>query len=197
MKEMWDKRYAAREYAYGILPNKYFAAQLRNLKPGRLLLPAEGEGRNAVFAAELGWQVTAFDISKEGKEKALKLAVDKGVKIDYLLQGFNDVQFDSESFDCIGLIYAHLPSAMRQIVYPQLISYLKKGGSAILEGFSEKQIIYNSGGPKDLDFLFTIDKLKGHFSEFDQLNIRDASVVLDEGQYHQGKAEVIQIKAIK
>lgn len=197
MKEMWDERYAADEYAYGTSPNKYFAEKLKGLEPGNILLPAEGEGRNAVYAAELGWKVTAFDISSEGRRKALKLAQEKGVEIDYLLLGFQDIDFEKESFDCLGLIYAHLPSPMRLKIYPQLYSYVKKGGSIILEGFSEKQLGLNSGGPKELDFLFTTEKLKQSFPSFSQSSFVEAQIELNEGSYHQGKAEVIQLFGVK
>ena len=77
MKEFWEIRYAEKQYAYGENPNVYFKEQLDKLKPGKILLPAEGEGRNAVYAAKQGWEVMAFDLSSEGKNKAEKLAAKK------------------------------------------------------------------------------------------------------------------------
>ena len=75
---MWDKRYNSPEYVYGKEPNEFFAAELKKLKPGLILLPAEGEGRNAVFAAEQGWKVHAFDSSQVAEDKALSLAAGLG-----------------------------------------------------------------------------------------------------------------------
>ena len=74
MKNFWDERYKAKAYVYGKEPNQYFAEKLRELEPGKILLPAEGEGRNAVFAARQGWEVSAFDSSSEGRKKAFLLA---------------------------------------------------------------------------------------------------------------------------
>ena len=85
MKEMWDQRFASEEYAYGTQPNLYFKEKLTGLEPGTLLLPAEGEGRNAVFAAGLGWEVRAMDFSGQGRIKALKLAERMGVQLDYTI----------------------------------------------------------------------------------------------------------------
>lgn len=81
-KNKWDKRYSSEEFAYGEEPNKYLKQQLDKLKVGTILFPAEGEGRNAVYAALLGWNVFAFDISKEGKKKALQLAKSNNVMIN-------------------------------------------------------------------------------------------------------------------
>ncbi|MDX1604123.1 MAG: SAM-dependent methyltransferase, partial [Salinimicrobium sediminis] len=83
MQEFWNERYQREEYIYGKDPNEYLKAQLKNLTPGRILFPAEGEGRNAVHAAKKGWQVSAFDQSEEGRKKALRLAEAEGVEIDY------------------------------------------------------------------------------------------------------------------
>ena len=78
---MWDTRYGKDEYAYGTEPNQFLKEKLEDLEPGSILFPAEGEGRNAVYAAQLGWKVSAFDISEVGKQKALKLAGQKKVSI--------------------------------------------------------------------------------------------------------------------
>ena len=79
----WNDRYSNEEFAYGEEPNNYLKEQLEKLNPGTILFPAEGEGRNAVFAAKLGWEVWAFDISAEGKDKAMKLVATNNVAIDY------------------------------------------------------------------------------------------------------------------
>ncbi|MDT7829762.1 class I SAM-dependent methyltransferase [Pricia sp. S334] len=89
----WNQRFAKEGYTYGKDPNVYLREQLTTLPPGKILFPAEGEGRNAVFAAKLGWEVSAFDISVEGKKKALKLAEAEGVTIDYQVGTLDAVSF--------------------------------------------------------------------------------------------------------
>ena len=113
MNNFWNERYKADDYAYGIEPNKFLKNQLKNITPGNILFPAEGEGRNAVYAATIGWQVTAFDPSIEGKRKAELLAMKKGVSIDYRIEDYEFVEFPVESFDCIALIFAHMNPVKR------------------------------------------------------------------------------------
>src|SRR6476660_9748257 len=113
MNESWverlNDRYSKDEFAYGEQPNNYLKAQLEKLDVGTILFPAEGEGRNAVFAAKLGWTVSAFDISVEGKNKAFRLAEANQVTIDYRVGELESLNYDSEQFDAMALIYAHFP----------------------------------------------------------------------------------------
>jgi len=106
MKEFWNERFAQKIYTYGKAPNVFFANQINKLQKGTLLLPAEGEGRNAVYAAIKGWNVTAFDYSEEGRKKALSLSREYDVEIDYQIQHADEFS-DSEKYDAIALIYAH------------------------------------------------------------------------------------------
>src|SRR5215213_10286082 len=102
--ERWNDRYSKDECAYGEQPNNYLKEQLEKLAVGTILFPAEGEGRNAVFAAKLGWTVSAFDISVEGKNKALRLAETNKVAIDYQVGELQTLKYDTEQFDAIALI---------------------------------------------------------------------------------------------
>lgn len=108
MKEFWNTRYAAPEFAYGVEPNLFFKTQIDALPVGKILLPSEGEGRNAVYAASLGWNVTAFDYSEEGQQKALELAEKHGVTIYYTIADASEFQTD-EKFDVVALIFSHFP----------------------------------------------------------------------------------------
>src|SRR5680860_901350 len=108
MDDFWNERYGIEEYVYGTEPNQFYKEQLEKLSPGKILFPAEGEGRNAVFAAKQGWQVTAFDPSIEGKRKAEFLATKNDVTIDYQIDNYDSVDFEKESFDYIVLIFAHM-----------------------------------------------------------------------------------------
>tara|TARA_R110002050_G_scaffold300586_1_gene470633 strand:+ start:5390 stop:5989 length:600 start_codon:yes stop_codon:yes gene_type:complete len=193
MKEFWDKRYANKEMAYGEDANLFFAQQLSKLKARKILLPAEGEGRNAIHSAKLGWQVSAFDISKEGKQKAEQLAQRTGVTIDYTVGGLEEISYQKESFDAIALIYAHFPAPAKSKYHKILASYLKKGGTLILEGFSKKQIeTPESGGPKKAEMLFSVKEIKQDFDDFEIMELSEREIVLNEGLYHKGKGSVIR-----
>ncbi|MFZ1855801.1 MAG: class I SAM-dependent methyltransferase, partial [Chitinophagaceae bacterium] len=124
----WNDRYSANEFAYGEQPNNYLKEQLEKLPVGTILFPAEGEGRNAVFAATLGWAVSAFDISAEGKKKALQLATKNNTTIDYVVSQLEELQYAPEQFDAIALIYAHFPAAIKSSLHKALDKYLRKGG---------------------------------------------------------------------
>ncbi len=193
MKSFWDERYAAPEYVYGETPNAFFKSQLERLSPGLLLLPCEGEGRNAVFAAQMGWAVAAFDRSEMGRDKALRLAERKAVQINYQICDWSEASYPAESFDAIALIFAHLPAAIRAAAHQQLIPYLKPGGMLILEGFNPQQLQYQTGGPKDSTMLFTEAILQHDFAELELLELYETEEELDEGPYHSGVAAVIRL----
>ncbi len=197
MNDFWNERYAATEYAYGTEPNQFFKEQLEKLNPGKILFPAEGEGRNAVYAAKMGWQVYAFDPSTKGKRKAEKLASANGVSIDYQIAGYEDVNYTPHFFDCIVLIFAHTHPLKRNEVHQKLISFLKPGGTLVLEGFSKNQISYNTGGPRDVNMLFSKKEMESDFGLFSELTIAETDIILNEGPFHQGKAAVIRILGVK
>ncbi len=197
MKEFWNQRYNEKEYVYGTSPNVYFKECLDKLKPGKLLLPAEGEGRNAVYAASAGWVVDAFDYSESAKEKAEQLAKSQGVSFNYEIAEVQQFIADGKAYDAIGLIYAHQPSAFRFQFHQQLVKALKPGGYVILECFRPEQIPLASGGPKSLDLLYTKDILEADFNQLQILEMNELTTVLQEGAYHAGEAEVIRMLARK
>lgn len=197
MRELWNARYNSEEYVYGVNPNTFFEAQLLNLKPGKILLAAEGEGRNAVFAASVSWKVYAFDFSEEARKKALKLADRNKVSIVYSLASFEDISYEPEFFDCIALIYAHQPSVKRKIYHQKLLSYLKPGGSIILEAFSKKQLNNNTGGPKDIDLLYCLNDLEEDFGELTSYDIKEENIFLEEGLLHSGMASIVRMTGTK
>ena len=120
----WNERYSQEAFAYGEAPNHYLKEQLIKLPVGSILFPAEGEGRNAVFAATSGWQVSAFDISQEGKNKALKLADKNQVSIDYQVGALDVLNYEPEQFDAIALIYAHFPANIKSAYHKKLDHFL-------------------------------------------------------------------------
>jgi len=168
MKNQWDERYASDEYVYGIEPNEYLKNKLANLMPDRILFPAEGEGRNAVYAASQGWATDAFDQSAEGQKKALKLAGRKGVTINYRIHSLDDWDPQPEHYDCVALIFVHLPEKLRHKVHQAVVKALKPGGVLILEAFSMHQLSRTSGGPKTAGLLYSLEQIA---SDFDCLHL--------------------------
>lgn len=195
--EKWDQRYAEEEFAYGEQPNNFLQQQLSLLKPGKILFPAEGEGRNAVFAAGLGWAVSAFDISIEGQKKALKLAEKKQVAIDYRVGELQELNYTEGQFDVIALIYAHFPANIKSLVHQTLDKYLNTGGLIIFEAFSKSHLDYlakdkKMGGPRDIESLFSLEEIKADFNNYEILELLETEIHLNEGTYHSGQGSVIR-----
>ena len=197
MQDQWDERYARQEYIYGTEPNGFLREKLALLKPGMILFPAEGEGRNAVFAASMGWSVDAFDQSYEGQKKALRLAALKGVSINYTIQSLSIWNPEPDQYDCIALIFVHLPEGLRRKVHAEVLKSLKPGGTLILEAFTVHQLPRTSGGPKTVELLFTKEMIESDFSDLNSAEISENQVILNEGPLHQGLADVIQLFGYK
>lgn len=197
MQNQWDQRYIRQEYVYGTEPNNFLKEKLALLKPGRILFPAEGEGRNAVYAATQGWETDAFDQSVEGQKKAMLLADSKGVSINYYIELLDNWHPEPEQYDCIALVFVHLPDNLRQQVHQVAIRVLKPGGMLILEAFSVTQMTRTSGGPKTADMLYTSELLQNDFKQLLKLECCENQVTLDEGPLHQGIAEVVQLSGFK
>ena len=193
MQNHWDERYSSQEYIYGTEPNGFLKEQLPKLKPGRILFPAEGEGRNAVYAATLGWETDAFDQSVEGQKKAMQLARNKGVSIDYEILALENWNPEPDQYDCIALIFVHLPDGLRQQVHQAAIKSLKPGGTLILHAFTINQLPRTSGGPKTAELLFSKELLEQDFKNIDIIELKETQVMLEEGQLHQGLADVVQL----
>lgn len=193
----WDDRYSKDEFAYGEEPNHYLKEQLTKIKVGKILFPAEGEGRNAVYAAKIGWTVSAFDISNEGKSKALRLAKKNNATIDYKVGELETLDFEHKQFDTIALIYAHFPADIKSQYHKLLDNYLKNDGIIIFEAFSKKHIDYVTanekvGGPKDIDSLFSIDEIKADFPNYEIIELEEKEIELNEGIFHNGTGSVIR-----
>jgi SAM-dependent methyltransferase len=193
LQSMWDKRYSLKEFNYGSTPNLYFRSRIRSLSPGKILLVCEGEGRNAVYAAYQGWKTVAMDYSEVGREKALKLAETKNVKLEYHLSPVETFEFPTAEFDAVGLIFAHFEPILRTYVHAQVRKTLKQDGRLIFEAFNKEQIDKFSGGPTDINMLYDLEDLKNDFAGFEFEECLKTQVILNEGICHVGKSEVIRI----
>ena len=201
LRMMWDERYSEHGFAYGVEPNDFLAATLPTLnlpKDASCLFLAEGEGRNAVWAAEQGFQVVAVDSSTVGLEKAQTLARERGVSIQTEVADLGDYDFDVARWDCIVGIFCHLPPMIRQRVLAAIPEALKPGGVFVLEGYTPKQLEYKTGGPHASDLMYTSEILKTAFEgklEIERNEELMREVV--EGKYHSGLAAVVQCIARK
>lgn len=198
MKEFWNSRYKAEAFAYGEQPNEFLKLQLGKIdRTGKILFPADGEGRNSVYAATSGWEVTAFDISEAGKDKALSLAEKHKTSINYLVGTLDKHHFQPNSFDALALVYAHFPPPILSSTHQALSNVVKSGGIVILEGFSKKHLKYQAenpkvGGPRSLEMLFSKEMIEQDFSDFEILYLEEEVVELQEGLFHNGKGAVIR-----
>lgn len=197
MKQFWDERYKQESYVYGKNPNQFFRSKLNNLQPGTIFLPAEGEGRNAVFAAKKGWEVFAWDISTEAEKKARRLAEEEKVKINYSTAPLSSLGLKKGEFDAIALIYVHFPAEERKDLFRYFQYILKDGGQLIFEGFGSKHVDYQKrdsavGGPKEAKMLFSLKEIKDAFTHLEILEFYEGEIELNEGAYHKGTGWVIR-----
>lgn len=197
MKRHWDERYTKNKDIYGKEPNLFFKQQIAQLTPGTLLLPGEGEGRNAIYAEQKGWEVTAFDSSEVAIQNAMANAKEAGYIFDYALADTSSFEALENSFDTIALVFFHLPPITRQAFHSKLIQWLKPGGTLIIECFNPAQLERTSGGPKDIGMLYTEEMLKGDFSALNISELITTTEELNEGSHHQGTAELIRMVAKK
>lgn len=190
---IWNERYGSEDFLFGREPNRFFKEMIDGMNPGKLLLPGEGEGRNAVYAAKLGWDVYAFDASAVGRDKALLLAEEEDISISYQVNLIEAFEPEPGKYDAIALIYCHLQPAVRKPFFDKLADSLAPGGTLFMEAFRKEQLGFKSGGPKDPDMLYSAEKLALEFSGLYDLDIRAETIWLDEGPGHQGEAKVIRL----
>lgn len=189
----WDERFDTEEYVYGEAPNVFIKQQSHLFKQNmKVLAIAEGEGRNAVWLAERGYDVEMWDYSQVGLEKALRLANQRKVTIKTRLIDLSDAEWPISSFDAIICVFGHFPQDVKSKVFEGVQQSLRPGGVFITEVYSEKQIQLNTGGPKHLNYLYTITDFKTLNESLETLYIFDGIVEREEGKLHKGKSAVIQ-----
>lgn len=196
---MWDQRFDRPEYVYGTDPSQFLAAQAGWLQPGlRGLAIADGEGRNSVFMASRGMQVTAMDGSAVALEKARALAAQRGVQVDFHHADLADWPWPEREYDVIAAIFFQFAEpALRQAVFAGIRQALRPGGVVLLHGYARRQIEYGTGGPGDPELLYTTDLLADAFAGWDIRLLRDYDATLAEGCGHAGRSALIDLVAVK
>lgn len=197
-RDFWNARYSAEGFAYGVKPNCFLAGHAGLLPPGgRVLLPADGEGRNGVYLARQGFAVTSFDQSAVAVEKARALAAQCGASIDARVADAMTFDYASGDFDAVALIFVHLLPPVRKHVHAKAIEALKPGGLILLQAFRSEQLGRASGGPNELSLLYSEPLLRQDFSGC-RIELLDCAMeFLDEGPGHQGEGAVVSLVARK
>lgn len=198
MIEKWNERFASADYFYGTEPNEYFKTELLKIQiAGKALLLGDGEGRNSVFAASNGWEVTAVDWSEAAKSKAEALAGLSGVTVRYDVADLRSYDPGENQYDLIGLIFVHLDEVDKPILHEKIIRALKPGGRVIIEVYDIEQLKRTSGGPKDPALLYTLEEIATDFIGLEFETFMKSTIFLNEGPGHKGEAEVIRFTGIK
>ncbi|KAB1154186.1 methyltransferase domain-containing protein [Tenacibaculum aiptasiae] len=192
LKAYFNKEYAKDEYLYGKKPDKYLAKILPQHKPGKILFPGEGEGRNAVFAAKLGWDVTAYDYSTEAKKKALKLAKANDVNIKYTVQDIVNASYPKESFDAIAFLFIHFAGQERIDINKKMDKHLKKGGLLIIETFSTNHPKISKEGPQEIPYLYDKESILRDFPNYEIIELKVETDILLEGNKSELKASILR-----
>ncbi|KTT85202.1 hypothetical protein RSA37_03155 [Mammaliicoccus sciuri] len=193
----WDEKFDTKKYIYGELANEFILEKFSNNTDNneKIVLLAEGEGRNAIYLAKLGYEITTFDISKVGINKQIDLAKKENVSID---TNYGDITVSDlvevEKYNYSINIFGHVPNEGKQKMFNNLITALIPTGHAIFELYSVEQLEYGTGGPKDKSMLYTVDEIKTIFKNYNVKIHRLEKVLIDryEGHMHNGRASVIQ-----
>jgi SAM-dependent methyltransferase len=196
---MWDERYGEPGFVYGTEPNDFLAANaVRYLPPkGEILSLGEGEGRNAVFLASLGFRVTGVDASAVGLEKARARAERHGVLIQTVVADLATFDLGVERWDGIVSIWCHTPSALRTRLHRSVVAALRPGGVFLLESYTPEQLAYKTGGPSSADLLMTLAAARAELAGLELLEAEEKLREVHEGKYHGGTSAVLQVVARK
>ncbi len=189
---MWDKTYATDIYVYGEEPNTFLATHYHHIPAGNILCLADGEGRNSVFLAKLGYNVTAVDLSSTGIEKAIKLAARHNVTVNYIHADLAKFDLGDNKWDGIVSIFCHLPPVIRQSLHQRIVRSLKPNGIYIVEGYTPEQLNYQTGGPPDIKMMLSQSVIKKELCELEFLHLRELERKVLEGINHKGFGHVVQ-----
>ena len=194
---MWDVRYSDAEYVYGTAPNEFLVSVADQIPRGKVLSLAEGEGRNAVYLAELGCKVLGVDASAIGLGKAQRLAEERGVTIETRVEDLTNFHIEPDSWDAIVSIFCHLPSGIRSSVHNKVVAGLRPGGVFVLEAYTPTQLKLKTGGPPTADMLMTLNLLRTELAGLRFVHARELERDVIEGKFHTGRGAVVQVVAVK
>jgi len=192
-KEMWDQRFSEQNYAYGKQPNAFIKDINERLpKDSKVGCFAEGEGRNGVYLAKMGHDVTILDQSDQGLNKALQLAKKEGVSIETVQGDLTEMEMESDQFDAAVMVFGHVPKQDQSFLMEQMIRSVKPGGHVLFEVYSEAQLSYGTGGPKSMEMLYAAEDVLDWIKDYKCLHFYYGEAERNEGERHKGIGHVIQ-----
>ena len=195
--DRWQTRFSAPGYLFGKEPNAFVKSKealIRTKAGGKALSIADGEARNGVFIAQCGLDVLSLDFSPTAQEKARKLAAERGVTIRTEIADLVTWQWPTEAFDLIaGIFFQFLTPVLRSKVFANIKKALKPGGILLLEGYGPKQLEYKTGGPSQLENLYTPKLLREAFGDLSELDIKEYDAEVDEGAGHIGMSALVDL----
>ena len=195
----WDRRYSSDDYLFGTAPAAFLTRHARHLpKAGRVLSVADGEGRNSVWMAEQGLEVTAMDGSAVALEKARKLAVAREVHVAFRLGDVLTWDWGAAPYDAVVAIFIQFVGPEDRVrVFRGLDQALKPGGMLLLHGYAPRQVGYGTGGPPHEENMYTLGLLREAFQGYDSRHQADYDAEIDEGRGHSGRSGLIDFIARK
>jgi SAM-dependent methyltransferase len=198
-KAQWGERFAGEDYWFGTEPNAFLAAQAHRLKPGMTALAiADGEGRNGVFLARQGLDVTSVDLVPQGVEKAKRLAARAGVPLNAICADLERWDWGPPRFDVVvGIFFQFAAPRFRDALFRQMEDVLKPGGLLMIEGYRPEQLAYGTGGPRQVENLYTAAMLRAAFADMDILLLEEYDAEIHEGSRHHGLSALIDLVARK
>lgn len=197
--ERWQGRFAASDYVFGTQPNAFLKSQAPLLRAGaRALAVADGEGRNGVWLAEQGLVVTAVDFSPNGQAKALKLAAERGVSIETQLSDLADWEWPENTFDVVAAIFIQFCAPpVREKLFAGIRRTLKSAGLLLMQGYRPEQLAYKTGGPSQIENLYTSELLRRYFGDWEIVQLKEHDSAISEGSGHGGMSALIDLVARK
>ena len=196
--EMWNRRYGEPDYFYGTSPNDFLAAEAERFAPGATILSvAEGEGRNAVFMAHLGMEVTAVDSSRVGLTKARRLAIEHDVQFEAICADLGDWEIPPGRWDGIVSIFCHPEPPIRSRLHRGIVEGLRPGGLLLLEAYIPKQLDFGTGGPPRVELMVDGEILRRELDGLEFLRVEEVEREIHEGRGHAGHSAVVQLIARK
>ena len=184
-QQTWNQRFAAQHYVFGEAPNTYLQSQSAHLVPGTALAVADGEGRNGVWLAQQGLQVDAFDFSENALRKARALAQNHQVAVNWVHSDWQSFDWRPAHYDnVVGIFFQFATPEERSTLFARMLDSLKPGGTLIIQGYTPRQLDFNTGGPGKLAHLYDESLMLNAFGEMDILDLRTYEAELAEGTGH-------------
>ena len=192
-QKMWDERFALAEAVYGEEPNAYLRAQVHRFASGcKILVPGDGYGRNGLWLAKQGFRVSTVDLSPVGVERARKSAEAAGLAMTIDMADLATWTWPVGNFDAVASIFLHLPPDLRPAIHEKMLAALKPDGQLLIEAFTPAQLQHSSGGPKQVEMLYTAEILRKDFAAAEVLELLEVETHLEEGRMHSGRAAVVR-----